>query len=65
MSRVPFSDGKPGPGFEKQVSGFDSKKIGYSGRVSGFQKMYKIGDFWLKKLLEKLRKPGQPNDFKF
>ena len=42
------SDGKPGPGFEK--AGFDFQKPGYPGRVFGFSKMYKIGNFWMKKL---------------
>ena len=28
----------PGLGFEKRVSGFDFKRLGYPGRVSGFQK---------------------------
>ena len=50
--------GDPGRVLKKQVSGFDLKKPGYPGRVSGFEKYIKlaisclknrqIGAFWSK-----------------
>ena len=40
--------GDPGRVLKKRVSGFDYKKPGYPGRVSGFQKWIKLAIFGFK-----------------
>ena len=40
--------GNPGRVLKKRVSGFDFKKPGYPGRVSGFQKWIKLAIFGFK-----------------